>query len=127
MSVQGKGRDTAPERALRRELHARGLRFRVDWPLPINRRRRADIAFTKARVVVMVDGCYWHGCPDHHKPPRTNRDWWEAKIGRNRSRDADTDRRMREAGWVVLRFWEHEDTTQAADEVEQAVRTDCPD
>lgn len=122
MSAQGRGRDTRPEMALRRELHARGLRYRVDVPLPGNRRRRADLSFPRERVAVMVDGCYWHGCPDHHRRPKTNTVWWDKKIARNRARDADTDQLLHEAGWLVVRVWEHEDTTSAADRVEQAVR-----
>jgi len=104
-----RGRDTGPELALRRMLHARGLRYRVDHALPFDRRRRADIVFTRARVAVFVDGCFWHGCPEHGTTPRTNSTFWAAKIARNRARDADTDARLAEAGWTVLRFWEHED------------------
>ena len=122
LSAQGLGRDTGPELALRRYLHARGLRYRVDLPLPFNRRRRADIAFLRERVAVMVDGCFWHGCPDHHRPPKRNADWWDAKIKRNQARDADTDRRLRDLGWLPVRVWEHENPREAADRVEAIVR-----
>lgn len=114
---------TAPELDLRRELHDRGLRYRVDLAvLPDLRRRRADIVFTRARIVVFVDGCFWHGCPDHGTLPASNRDWWRAKLRRNVERDRETDQRLTAAGWVVLRFWEHEDVVGAADAVEAAVR-----
>lgn len=104
-----RGRDTGPELAVRRALHAMGLRYRVDHPLPFDRRRRGDIVFTRAKVAVFIDGCFWHGCPDHGVMPRTNSAFWAAKIARNRERDADTTARLVEQGWVVLRFWEHED------------------
>jgi len=103
-----RGRDTQPELAVRRGLHARGLRYRVDHPLPFDRRRRADIAFTRAKVAVFIDGCFWHGCPDHGTTPRTNSEFWSAKIARNRERDAETDLRLHQEGWLVLRFWEHD-------------------
>jgi DNA mismatch endonuclease (patch repair protein) len=115
-------RDTAPEVALRRELHRRGMRFRVDWPLPGLPRRRADIAFTRRRIVVFVDGCFWHACPEHRTAPASNADWWAAKLQKNLSRDRNTDKHMRLLGWTVLRFWEHEDPVSAAECVEAAVR-----
>ena len=121
MRSQGRGRDTGPELALRRILHARGLRYRVDHPLPFNKRRRADIVFLRERVAVMVDGCYWHGCPEHHHRPKTNAEWWDTKIQRNRQRDVDTDRQLRGVGWLALRVWEHEDALEAADRVQAVV------
>ncbi len=117
-----RGRDTGPELALRRALHARGLRYRVDHPLPFDRRRRADILFTRAKVAVFIDGCFWHGCPEHGTMPRTNSAFWSAKIARNRSRDADTNARLQEAGWLVLRFWEHEPPERGAATVLRAVQ-----
>lgn len=115
-------RETAPELALRRELHRRGLRFRVHYPLPGMSRRRADILFTRARVVVLVDGCFWHSCPQHASTPVSNAEWWRLKLQRNVARDQDTNDRLRAADWTVLRFWEHEDMVAAADAVEKAVR-----
>jgi len=112
-------RDTAPEMALRGELHRRGLRFRVQLRVPGNNRRRIDIAFPRARLAVYVDGCFWHGCPDHHVQPKTNRDWWRWKVELNKSRDDDTDRLLHEAGWASLRFWEHEPVRDAADRVQE--------
>lgn len=121
-----RGRDTAPERALRSALHRRGLRFRVDARVMPEERRRADIVFTRARVAVFVDGCFWHGCPEHGTWPKANAGFWRAKIETNRARDADTDSRLGRAGWVVLRFWEHEDPEAAAEEVAAEVRRRAP-
>ena len=114
--------DTAPEIALRRALHSRGLRYRVQLQTPGNRRRRIDIAFTRAKVAVFVDGCYWHGCPDHGTRPVTNREWWDWKIKRNRDRDADTNRLLKDQGWVVVRIWEHEDARASAQQIEALLR-----
>lgn len=115
-------RDTAPEMALRSELHRRGLRYNVHRrPVP-DLRREADIVFPARRIAVFVDGCFWHGCPDHRTHPRRNSSFWLDKIDGNRSRDADTDARLRAAGWTVIRVWEHEDPADAADLVEYAVQ-----
>jgi len=116
-----KRRDTGPELALRAELHRLGLRYVVDRPVD-GTRGRADVVFVSARVAVYVDGCFWHGCPDHGTVPKQSREWWVAKIEANRRRDADTDARLRAAGWRVLRFWEHDDPTAAARKVLKAVR-----
>ncbi|WP_330217850.1 very short patch repair endonuclease [Cellulomonas sp. FA1] len=110
-------RDTAPELALRRALHARGLRYRVDHPLPGMSRRRADVVLTRARIAVFVDGCFWHSCPLHATLPRSNGPWWRAKLERNVARDRETDAHLASLGWSVLRFWEHADMSAAADEV----------
>lgn len=110
-------RDTAPELALRRALHARGLRFRVVHPVPGNKRRTIDIAFTRRRLAIFLDGCFWHGCPEHAAAPRANAEWWERKIATNRARDRDTDRLLVLAGWKVLRLWEHEPVVQAVEKV----------
>ncbi|MFD1505741.1 very short patch repair endonuclease [Georgenia yuyongxinii] len=117
-----KRRDTAAEMALRRELHSRGLRYRVAYPIPGQRRRTIDIAFTKARVAVFVDGCFWHGCPNHGTRPRSNSEWWESKLSANHARDRDTDRLLGELAWTVVRVWEHESPDSAADRVEAAIR-----
>jgi DNA mismatch endonuclease (patch repair protein) len=84
-------------------------------------RRRGDIVFTRARVAVFVDGCFWHGCAEHGTWPKQNAEWWRAKITANRNRDRDTDRRLRDAGWAVIRVWEHEAAPTAADRVELAL------
>ena len=115
-------RDTKPELLLRRELHRRGLRYRLQVKVPGNNRRTIDIALTRVLVAVYVDGCFWHGCPEHVHRPKTNSDWWEWKIAGNRARDRDTDRLLTEAGWHVLRIWEHEPPEVAADVVESARR-----
>jgi DNA mismatch endonuclease (patch repair protein) len=113
-------RDTAPELALRSRLHRQGLRFRVNHPLP-GLRRRGDIVFPGARVAVFVDGCFWHGCPEHGTWPKRNAEWWRAKIEANRERDRDTDARLAEAGWLAVRVWEHEDARSATRDVTAAV------
>lgn len=110
-------RDTAAELALRSELHRRGFRFYVDRPPLRGLRRRADVVFPRRRVAVYVDGCFWHSCPVHATSPKANADWWRDKLEANRVRDRDTDRRLNEAGWSVVRVWEHEDALAAADRV----------
>ncbi len=106
---------------LRSELDRQGLRYVVDHAVDGNR-RRADIVFKGARVAVYVDGCYWHGCPSHGTLPKSNGQAWKEKFGANRSRDDDTDARLAEAGWTVLRFWEHEDPVESAAKVVAVVR-----
>ncbi|MGW9366301.1 very short patch repair endonuclease [Streptomyces albidoflavus] len=98
----------SPEMAIRRLVHAQGLRYRVSSrPLPALR-RTADLVFRPVKVAVFIDGCYWHGCPEHYVPPRTNSGYWSDKVLRNITRDRDTDSALREAGWTVPRFWDHE-------------------
>lgn len=103
-------------------LHARGLRFRVDRPILDGARRRPDLVFRPARVAVFVDGCFWHGCPVHATWPKNNAEFWRQKIETNGLRDRDTDRRLEEAGWEVVRVWEHEDMEEAADRLERILR-----
>lgn len=125
-----RGRDTKPELAVRRELHRRGLRYFVDRALLPGLRRRADLVFPRSRVAVYVDGCFFHGCPVHATWPKRNADFWREKIEANRARDRDTDRRLADAGWAVVRAWEHEDPCVVADRVEtvlQGVRSEEPD
>lgn len=119
-----KSRDTAPELALRKLLHARGLRYRVDRVLPIpGVRRRADIVFGPAKVAVFVDGCFWHGCPLHGNPiVKSNKWYWPEKIRKNQRRDADTDANLRCLGWQVVRVWAHESPSETADHIEQLLR-----
>ena len=121
--VAQRRRDTRPEIELRQELHQRGLRFRVDHPLPGIPRRRADVLFPRARLAVFVDGCFWHDCPVHGTRPKARAEWWAEKLRRNVERDRDTDRRLTEAGWSVLRFWEHDEVPSSADEVEAVYRS----
>jgi DNA mismatch endonuclease, patch repair protein len=112
-----RGRDTSPELAVRSLLHASGLRYRVATPLPFDRRRRADIYFSRVGLYVFIDGCYWHGCLDHYVEPKTNVDFWRSKIEGNRSRDLDTTARLHALGYDVLRFWEHSDPEWVAREI----------
>ena len=121
MSKQ-KSRDTGPERLIRTALHRRGLRYFVHRrPLP-EVRREADVVFPRLRIAIFVDGCFWHGCPEHGTKPRRNAEYWETKIARNRARDADTDARLQAAGWTPVRIWEHEQPDEAADQIEQLIR-----
>ena len=116
-----RSRDTKPELALRRALHAMGLRYRVcARPIP-DVPRAVDVVFRPARVAVEVRGCFWHGCPEHYRQPKANEGYWAAKVARNVARDADTERRLDEAGWMLLAVWEHEDPREAADKVAAAV------
>jgi DNA mismatch endonuclease, patch repair protein len=104
-------RDTRPELALRSALHARGMRYRVDLPIRLAtgiRPIRPDIVFTRAKIAVFVDGCFWHGCPDHGTKPASNTDYWTAKLERNIQRDRRNNALLEEAGWTVVRIWEHE-------------------
>ncbi|MEV5498165.1 very short patch repair endonuclease [Nonomuraea fuscirosea] len=117
-----RSRNTHVEVLLRKELHRAGLRFRVHRrPVP-GLRREADVVFGPARVAVFVDGCYWHGCPQHATWPKTNADFWREKINRNRERDRDTDQKLIDVGWLPIRVWEHEDPKQAAMSIVVVVR-----
>lgn len=107
-------RNTSAESALRRELYAHGIRYRIHVPVLAEPRRVADIAIRRFRVAVFVDGCFWHGCPVHMTWPRQNADFWRAKIMANRTRDADTDSRLRASDWRVVRVWAHERPERAA-------------
>jgi len=113
---------TYAEMELRRALHARGLRYRVDASVLSDKRRGVDIAFISARVAVFVDGYFWHGCPEHASWPASNADFWRQKIETNQRRDRDTDAQLWEAGWQVLRAWEHEDPEPVATRIEDLVR-----
>lgn len=116
--MQGnRSRDTSPEIAVRRLLHAAGLRYRLHVALLPDRRRTADIVFTRQRVAVLIDGCYWHGCPDHYTAPKANAAFWREKVERNRARDADTTAKLQASGWTVLRFWTHDSAHDIANTV----------
>lgn len=114
-------RDTAPELALRRELHRRGFRYRVDQAPLRSLRCRADLVFRRVQLCVFVDGCFWHGCPDHMSWPKANGEWWRAKISATIARDRRNDYLLSAAGWTVLRVWEHEPARLAADRVAAAL------
>lgn len=120
-------KDTGPEKALRKELHARGLRFRVDHkPLP-DLRRKADVVFTRAKVAVFVHGCFWHGCPEHSRATKSNTRWWADKIAANKARDADTCSSLAVAGWTVVVVWEHEPPLRAAERIAGLLEAHLPD
>ena len=113
-------RDTKPERNLRSALFSRGLRYRVDHPIRVAAVRRPihpDVVFTRAKVAVFVDGCFWHGCPQHGTKPQSNSEYWAAKLARNSERDRSYTELLEQAGWKVLRFWEHHDPEDAASAV----------
>ena len=115
-------RDTAPEIALRKELHRLGLRFRVDYPIRLKTRLvRADIAFTRCRIAIFVDGCFWHRCPEHGNSPKANADYWGPKLDRNVARDQAVNADLLEASWLVLRAWEHEDVPDVAQRIRREV------
>jgi DNA mismatch endonuclease, patch repair protein len=115
-------RDTTPELAIRRLLHRSGRRYRVDYAIATSEGRvRVDIAFPGRRLAVFIDGCYWHGCPAHATTPKRNREYWVNKIAENRRRDERQADILRRAGWVVLRIWEHEDPTDAAEVISHAL------
>jgi DNA mismatch endonuclease (patch repair protein) len=117
------GRDTRPERALRSAVHALGLRYRVNVRPVTDVRRTADLVFTRAKVAVFLDGCFWHGCAEHYRPAKgATSGFWNDKIAGNRRRDADTDERLRQAGWEVVRVWEHEDPADAASRIAGRVK-----
>ncbi|GAA2229035.1 hypothetical protein GCM10010232_14000 [Streptomyces amakusaensis] len=113
-------RDTAPEIAVRKLLHAAGLRYRVNVPVPGMRRRTIDIVFGPAKVAVFMDGCFWHGCPQHATRPKANAEWWREKLDKNMARDRETTEHLRAQGWTVLRFWEHESPKAVARAVRRA-------
>ena len=116
------GRDNRRERALRSELHARGLRFRLHRALLAGSRRTVDVVLPASRTAVFLDGCFWHGCPEHHTWPKNNADWWRLKINANIARDRDMDTKLMAAGWFVVRVWEHETIAAATDRIQAAVR-----
>jgi DNA mismatch endonuclease, patch repair protein len=118
-------RDTTIEREIRSRLHRRGFRFRIHQRLLPGVRREADIVFPASRLAVFVDGCWWHGCPEHVTWPRANAEFWRNKIEANRLRDADTTDRLARAGWTVVRVWEHTSPDDAVAIVIEHLCTRC--
>lgn len=102
-------RNTGPELAIRRALHAAGYRYRVQYPVPGMPRRTIDVAFTRKRLAVFIDGCFWHGCDEHRGIPSSNSEWWRAKLARNKERDIETAGHLNVLGWGVVRVWEHQE------------------
>lgn len=117
--VRQKGTDA--EMALRREMYRIGLRYRIDYEVLRRPRRVADIAFPGRKIAIFVDGCFWHGCPEHATWPKRNAEFWRQKIEANWKRDADTNDRLQSLGWTVLRFWSHESPVEAAKVVARVV------
>jgi DNA mismatch endonuclease (patch repair protein) len=117
-----KPRDTAPEKALRSALHRKGLRYRVDAKPLKESSRRADIIFGSVKVAVFVDGCFWHGCPTHGTQAKANAEFWRLKIKRNQERDKETTKQLEDAGWKVIRVWEHENPKEASESIYNIVR-----
>ncbi|MGW2922331.1 very short patch repair endonuclease [Streptomyces angustmyceticus] len=116
-----RNRDTKPEQTIRRLVHAQGLRYRVCARPLRDLRRTADMVFRPVKVAVFIDGCYWHGCPEHYVQPKTNVGYWSDKVSKNIARDRDTDAQLAAAGWTVLRFWEHENPEECAQEIQELV------
>ncbi|OJU41478.1 MAG: hypothetical protein BGN97_09890 [Microbacterium sp. 69-10] len=117
-------RDTKPELALRSVLHRAGFRYRVDYRIDLpGGRVRPDIVFTRKRIAVFVDGCFWHCCPEHGSQPSVNQPYWSPKLARNVERDARNTKLLREADWTVLRIWEHESVSSALNRVTEALMT----
>ena len=117
-----RGRDTQPELHVRRAIHAAGLRYRVNVRPLKGLNRTADIVFTRRRIAVFIDGCYWHRCPCHYRAPATNAEFWRDKIKGNIERDLQTTDQLERAGWTVMRFWEHVDSNEVAAQIVAAVR-----
>jgi DNA mismatch endonuclease, patch repair protein len=116
-----RGRDTGPEIALRRALHAAGLRYRLNVrPLPQSR-MTVDVAFPRARVAVEVRGCFWHRCPQHHRPARRNADFWASKIAGNVERDEAKAAALEAEGWELIVVWEHDDVAEAVGRIRSAI------
>jgi DNA mismatch endonuclease (patch repair protein) len=120
--MQGnRGQDTGPEQAIRSALHRHGLRFRKHASPLRGLRCQVDAVFSREKVAVFVDGCFWHGCPEHGRVPKDRNGYWAAKLGRNMERDQRNNKALSDAGWLVLRYWEHEDPAQVALDVRSAV------
>jgi len=121
-------RDTKPEAILRSKLHRLGYRFRKDHPIRADGRPvRPDIAFTKHRIAVFIDGCFWHSCPEHGRKPRVNESYWSPKLEGNSHRDRLQTAALESAGWTVLRFWEHESPDSVIAEIVTRLSATSPD
>lgn len=117
-------RDTKPELALRSALHRSGFRYRCDYRIDLpGGRARPDIVFTRRRVAVFVDGCFWHCCPEHGSQPSVNQTYWSPKLAGNVKRDLRNTKLLQEAGWTVLRIWEHVPIETAFELVAAAIAT----
>lgn len=119
-------RDTNPELRLRRQVHKLGLRYQLGRRIAGEPPVMPDLVFAGAKLAVFVDGCFWHGCPDHGVQPRTNIDYWGPKIQKNKARDQRVDRSLQALGWQTVRIWEHEDPVKAAARIRSIVETRTP-
>ena len=119
-----KGRDNPRELAIRSALHRRGLRFRVHCCVIPGTKRTVDILFPKSKTAVFLDGCFWHNCPEHGTWPKSNSKWWSEKLLANKARDENTNKRLKEAGWKVIRVWEHHSVDEAFDIILTALKAD---
>lgn len=117
-----RSRDTAPEVALRSALHRRGMRFRKHVRPVRGLACTVDVVFPTEKLAVFIDGCYWHSCPEHASSPITNGDWWRGKLAATRERDVRNTQSLKDAGWTVLRVWEHEDAEAAAAHVSEVLQ-----
>lgn len=108
-----KGKNTSPETRLRKTLWAAGLRYRIHAKLP----GRPDIVFAKAKVVIFVDGCFWHKCPEHGVMPKSNAEFWKTKLEGNVDRDRKKDSELQQLGWSIIRIWEHQVETELTETV----------
>jgi DNA mismatch endonuclease (patch repair protein) len=116
-------KDNTFEQTIRSELHARGLRYRIHYPIPGMKRTSCDFAFSRLKIAVFLDGCFWHGCEVHPPSVKKNTDFWLSKIERNRARDARATAHLVELGWTVLRFWEHEEVATIVEKIAATVET----
>lgn len=122
-----RSRDTRPEVLLRSALHRHGLRFRKDYRIrALSRSCRVDIVFTRPQVAVFVDGCFWHGCREHGRTPKSNTGYWEAKLARNAERDRENDTALTASGWTVVRVWEHEPVEEVVDRIARLLHAEGP-
>lgn len=124
--MQGNRSDSRVERAVRSELHRRGLRFRKHLSVIPKVRCRPDIVFTRQRLAVFIDGCFWHSCPTHGTQSKANAAWWQAKLASNVARDRRNDEMLHRAGWTVLRLWEHETIEDMVVAIETALTAAQP-
>jgi DNA mismatch endonuclease, patch repair protein len=119
--VANSSRESALELLLRQELFGRGLRFRKHLQVIRGLRCTPDLVFTRRRVAIFVDGCFWHRCPLHGTDPAANGDWWRRKLDANVARDRRNDAALTAAGWTVLRYWEHTPVSEMADDVQRVL------
>ncbi|MEQ3551761.1 very short patch repair endonuclease [Pseudonocardia nematodicida] len=119
-------KDTKPEVRLRSALHRLGYRFRKDYRIDLPECRvRPDIVFTRAKLAVFVDGCFWHACPEHGTQPKQNVDYWNPKLRTNVLRDQRNNHALETAGWTVVRIWEHCAIDDATGAVREALSNEA--